>query len=272
MESFKKRYEDLTIADDFMFGKVMRTNPELCRKLLEMILNKPIRKIVFRETQKCIDIIYDKKGIRIDVYVEDEANTIYTIEMQTTNARNLPKRCRYYHALTDLDVLEKGKTYNELPTSYVIFLCTFDPIGDGDYIYTYENRRINKLEQKLNDGNMTVFVNACGKSGDISQELADFLKYMTGRMPKDGFAKQVYDAVEHAILSREWRAEFMTLEALLYDERAEGIEEGIRRRNWQLVKELLVEKMPDDLILRLSKVTPEELLMIKKEVERDSRH
>ena len=28
----KKRYEELTFADDFMFCKIMQSNPELCRE------------------------------------------------------------------------------------------------------------------------------------------------------------------------------------------------------------------------------------------------
>ena len=39
-----KRYEELTIADDFMFGKVME-DMELCRDSLERLLQKPVLSI-----------------------------------------------------------------------------------------------------------------------------------------------------------------------------------------------------------------------------------
>ena len=39
-----KRYEELTIADDFMFGKVME-DKALCREVLECLLDHPTRKI-----------------------------------------------------------------------------------------------------------------------------------------------------------------------------------------------------------------------------------
>ena len=32
-----KKYDDLTFTDDFMFCKVMTTNPELCHELLTMM-------------------------------------------------------------------------------------------------------------------------------------------------------------------------------------------------------------------------------------------
>ena len=92
-----KEYEELDFTDDFMFGKVLYHNPELCKELLELILNKKIRKICFPETQKSISITGDSKGVRFDVYTEDSENIIYDVEMQTTTNENLPKRSRYYH-------------------------------------------------------------------------------------------------------------------------------------------------------------------------------
>ena len=46
-----KAWEDLTIADNFIFQKVMRKK-RLCKRLIETILNIKIRKITFAETQK----------------------------------------------------------------------------------------------------------------------------------------------------------------------------------------------------------------------------
>ena len=46
-----KKYEDLTIVDDFMFGKVFR-NPDRCKKLLQLILGVKIRHIEFLDTQE----------------------------------------------------------------------------------------------------------------------------------------------------------------------------------------------------------------------------
>ena len=39
-----KRYEELTISDDFMFGKVME-DKGLCRKVLECLLEKPVGRL-----------------------------------------------------------------------------------------------------------------------------------------------------------------------------------------------------------------------------------
>ena len=46
--SIIKSYEELTIADDFMFFKVM-SDEEMCKELLETILGIKISKLVYHE-------------------------------------------------------------------------------------------------------------------------------------------------------------------------------------------------------------------------------
>ena len=88
-------WENLNISNDFMFAKVMR-NPELCKEMLERLLDIQIDHIEYPEEQKVIDISKDSKSVRLDVYLKDEKGTVYNIEIQTTNKKNLPKRTRYY--------------------------------------------------------------------------------------------------------------------------------------------------------------------------------
>lgn len=76
-----KKYEDLTFTDDFMFCKILYTNPELCKQLLELILGRKIKEIRYLPTQNTIDITSDGKGIRLDVYLEGDSK-VYDIEMR----------------------------------------------------------------------------------------------------------------------------------------------------------------------------------------------
>ena len=49
----KKRFDDLTIADDFMFCKVMQ-NEGICKEFLEMVLADKIGKIAYLSPQNTI--------------------------------------------------------------------------------------------------------------------------------------------------------------------------------------------------------------------------
>ena len=58
-----KKYEDLSFTDDFMFCKVMTTNPELCHELLELILGKKVGAFTRLDQQKPIEMTADGKGM-----------------------------------------------------------------------------------------------------------------------------------------------------------------------------------------------------------------
>ena len=135
-----KKYQDLSFVDDFMFCKVMSTNPGLCRRILSLVMRKEIKKVVIHDAQKSIGITAGAKGIRMDVYLDDGDNTVYDLEMQASRKAYLPKRLRYYQAMLDLNHLEKGADYGELPHTVVIYVCTFDYFHARLPIYTFEDR------------------------------------------------------------------------------------------------------------------------------------
>lgn len=56
-----KKFEDLTISDDFMFGIVMR-DPKYCKPFLETILNIKISRIEYPEDQKTINLSLDARA------------------------------------------------------------------------------------------------------------------------------------------------------------------------------------------------------------------
>ena len=134
-----KTFRELTLADRFIFYKVMQ-DAALCKRLLEMILGLEIERIEYLEGEKTIEVRNDAKGIRLDIYVKDEEATIYNVEMQAAHAANLPQRSRYYQNLIDVDLLGRGVDYRMLNRSFVIFICMEDIFHKGRHIYTFENR------------------------------------------------------------------------------------------------------------------------------------
>ncbi len=111
-------WENLTLSNDFMFSKVMR-DKEICRETLEILLNKKIGDVTYIDNQKTIDINYDEKSVRLDVYVENE-NRIYNIEMQVVNKKDLAKRSRYYQGMLEWSSVKILKI-----TYYIISFLNF---------------------------------------------------------------------------------------------------------------------------------------------------
>ena len=218
-------WENLNISNDFMFAKVMR-NPELCKEMLERLLDIQIDHIEYPEEQKVIDISKDSKSVRLDVYLKDEKGTVYNIEIQTTNKKNLPKRTRYYAGMIDLNAIEKGADYTELPQSFVIFICTFDAFGKGLWRYTFENRCKENNTLLLKDGTAKIFFNTTGTKGDISEDTKNILKFIENNTTEDDFTEKLAQEVQKIKKNKEWQVEYMTLLMREREKYKEGVAEG----------------------------------------------
>ena len=228
-ENLIKKWESLTISNDFLFGKVM-SHPGLCQKLLERIFpDMKIDHIEYPELQKAINIDYDAKGVRLDVYVKDGNNTVYNIEMQAIDTKELPKRSRYYQSMIDLQLMDKGADYQELNQCYVIFICQTDIFHKGRHKYTFENLCTEDTFTKLGDQTCKVFLNAGGTMDDISPNLKAVLDYVAGKMSDDPYVRELDAAVTEAKHNREWRREYMTLEMKYKEKYNEGTKPGLEQ-------------------------------------------
>ena len=225
-----KKYEDLVFTDDFMFCKVLTNDPQLCRELLELVIGKKVGEFVRLDKQQPIEITSDGKGIRFDVYSEDEEGTVFDCEMQTVKNRNLSKRTRYYQGMIDLNLIERGADYNELKRSYIIFICPFDVFGRGLHKYTFENRCEEAPDLLLGDESAKIFLCAGGVADDVSEDMRAFLNYIAGKKNSNHFVCTLEAAVAKARNHEEWRMEYMTLlmrdQEMMNKGREEGRAEG----------------------------------------------
>ena len=234
----EKTIRELNLEDDFMFAKVMG-NQEICRKVLEKILKVPIKKVEVPTTQKSINIQYERKGVRLDVYVNDDKGTVYNVEMQRDRKNELPKRSRYYQGGIDLDFIAAGEPYSSLRTTFIIFICTYDPFYDKRHIYTFENRCQENLSLALDDKVKKIFLSTKGTMDDVDAELKEFLSYVENS--SDDFAeqatsplvKEIHKKVTEIKNNKEMEVEYMTLmqrDREKYEEgREEGLEEGLKK-------------------------------------------
>ena len=237
-----KKYEELELKDDFMFGVIMRDS-KYCKPFLETILDVKISRIEYPKTQETINLTADAHGVRLDVYVEDGKGTVYNIEMQVRSRDHLPKRMRYYQSMIDLNILEKGNTYESLRRSFVIIVCTFDLFGKGRHVYTFENRCIQEPELPLGDDTVKVVLNTKGTMDDVTPEMKCLLDYIDGKEPRDGFTRELDKAVQAVRNNEKWRVEYMTLEMhyreKYEDGKAEGMQKGKESEKLATVKRLL---------------------------------
>ena len=231
-----KKYEELTFTDDYMFCKVMQENEDLCKRLVEVIIEKKIGKIIYNEKQRAIDVTSDGRGVRMDVLLEDDDNTVYNIEMQNINPKNIGKRARYYQGMLDVNYMERGWEFNELKNCYIIFINMFDMYDEGLPKYTFTNRCHEKPNLEMGDETTKIFLNAKGICDTIEPELKSLLIYLCEGQATSELTEEIDTRVVKARENARWRGEFMTLYEHYQIERAEGRKEGLKKAVENAVK------------------------------------
>ena len=222
------------------------SEPKHLKPLLEYILGIKIAEITYPEKQKTIDVNYGYKGVRLDVYCEDDEKTVYSVEIQTTDQRNLPKHIRYYRDMIDINILDKGGYYKNLKKSFVIFICTFDYYKKDRYMYTFKNQYQEDSSIYLKDETTAIVLNTTGTVGEINEELKSVLRYMSGSKPAGGYAEVLDNAVTAVKGNEKWRQDYMTLAMKLDEER-----EVARLEDKVSVIRKGIGRVADDLVISL---------------------
>ena len=229
----KRTLQQLTIKDNFMFTAVMM-NELNCQGFLERALEIQIDHVVV-DKEKSLIYHPDYHGIRLDVYATGNSKA-FNIEMQIQPKHNLPRRTRYYHDQIDMSELRPSEGYETLPEAYVIFVCDFDPFGDGKYRYTFEEI-CKETNKSLQNGRHTIFLSTKGMNqSEVPEGLVELLNYIGAEESKpsenygDSYVRQLQQSVDDTKKSRQMEERFMMIEELMQEEfqagRAEGIAKG----------------------------------------------
>ena len=175
-------YEKLSLADDFMFCKIM-SKPKNCIEMLQRLTGNKIEKVKTITDQKVIQVTSDSKGIRYDVYVEDNNNIVYDSEMQRkrsekeTGIEILSKRVRAYQGL--MDKKKAGDKYTQ-GLDEQVKVARMNKEWRVEYMKTYfhdndirEEGKLIQLIELVEDGTISI-ATAIEKSGLTEQEFMDY--------------------------------------------------------------------------------------------------
>ena len=152
------------------------------------------------------------------------------MQVRQPDSGELAKRVRCCQAMIDSERLAAGQKYKELPTTYIIFICPFDPLGQSRHIYTFRNLCVEDTKLELDDKTTKVFVNSTGTADDVSSDVKAFLDYVNGVVSDDAFVREIDDEIVRVKQIEQERVGYMTYAMKIEEERelaeAKGREEG----------------------------------------------
>ena len=194
---------------------------------------------------------------------------------EKTVARELPLRVRYYQNIIGANMLRKGMHYRELKKAYVIFVCTFDPFGEGLPVYHFTYRCKEKKELQMGDLTENIFLNTTAADKAEDKELAAFLRYVNDNIVTNAFTKALDKEATRIRNLDDWRLKIMTLDMEMEDRerrigkrehekgRQEGLREGkaegLREGARDTAMEMLSANEPIDKIIKYTKLPKEEV-------------
>ena len=130
------------IDDDFM-RCLFKDNIPLVELVLRIVTGKPDLIITACQTQKDMKRLAGARSICLDAYGTDAAGKKYDIELQREDKGANPHRARYHSSVMDVENLDAGQEFTELPETYTIFILEKDFYGMGKPVYLIERMNLD---------------------------------------------------------------------------------------------------------------------------------
>ncbi len=161
------------IDDTFMRG-LFKDNLPLAQFVLRIITDKPDLILTSCDVQADLKRVTGAKSICLDAYATDSSGKKYDLEIQRADIGASPYRARYHSSILDVENLDEGHDFTELPDTYVIFITEDDYYKAGKPVYIIQNVNVT-LNQSFNDGTHILYVNGQYRGdSDIGRLMHDF--------------------------------------------------------------------------------------------------
>ena len=156
-ERYRAILQKLTIMNDVFMRNVFKKR-ECTEYVLQVIMNKRGLKITDQVLQKDYKNLQGRSAV-LECVARDDDGRQMNVEIQQENEGASPKRARYHSGLMDMNTLNPGQDFDELPESYVIFITRDDMLGYGLQIY-HVNRKIEEVGEEFKDEAHIIYVNS----------------------------------------------------------------------------------------------------------------
>lgn len=160
---YKDVIKELTIMNDIFMLNVLKKR-ECAEYILRIIMEMKDLQVVDHIVQKDYKNLQGRSAI-LDCVAKDDKDKRYNVEIQQESEGASPKRARYHSGLLDMNTLNPGQDYEELPESYVIFITRDDVPGKGLPIY-HADRVIEETGDMFGDGAHIIYVNSSIQNED----------------------------------------------------------------------------------------------------------
>ena len=156
-ERYKEKIKHFTIMNDIFMRNVLK-EISCTEYILQVIMNRTDLKVIDQTLQKDYKNLQGRSAI-LDCVAKDAENNFFNVEIQGENDGASPKRARYHCGLLDMNLLNPGDLFDNLPETYIIFI-TKNNILEYSQPISHIQRRIKETEDIFQDGQHILYVNS----------------------------------------------------------------------------------------------------------------
>ena len=253
-EKYKGIIRNFTLMSDIFMRNVFKKR-ECLEYVLQVIMEKQDLHVIDQIIQKDYKNLQGRSAV-MDCVARDSTGKQFDVEIQQDNEGASPKRARYHRGLMDMNTLNPGQDFEELPESYVIFITRDDILGYGLPIY-HIDRQIKELNEAFQDEAHIIYVNSRNQDDtELGRLMHDLHCKKADEMHSPILAKRMYELKE-----TQKGVELMCHEMeKIY---SEGMESGEKRGELKAKKETALsmaeEGMNIQKIARLVKVSEKDV-------------
>ena len=230
-EKYKGIIKNFTLMSDIFMRNVFKKR-ECLEYVLQVIMEKQDLHVIDQIIQKDYKNLQGHSAV-MDCVARDSTGKQFDVEIQQDNEGASPKRARYHSGLMDMNTLNPGQDFEELPESYVIFITRDDILGYGLPIY-HIDRQIKELNEAFQDEAHIIYVNSRKQDDtELGRLMHDLHCKKADEMHSPILAKRVYELKE-----TQKGVELMCHEMeKIY---SEGMESGEKRGELKAKKEAIL--------------------------------
>ena len=185
---------ELTMMSDMFMRNVLKDR-DCTEHILRVILEDAGLRVLEQVIQKDYKNLQGRSAI-LDCVATDSRGRQINIEVQQKTEGASPQRARYHSGLLDMNTLNPGQRFEELPESCVIFITLGDGLGYGCPIY-HIKRKISEVNQDFRDGSYIIYVDSKNQEDTpLGRLMHDFHCSRASEMQSGILAKRVRELKE----------------------------------------------------------------------------
>ena len=258
-EEYLARIDKLRLIDDDFFSEALDGKIEAVEYILRTVLER--NDIVVLETKAQVEYkSATKRSIRLDIKAVDRNQEHFDVEIQRAEEGAGARRARFHGSMIDRDLLGKGKDFDELPESFVIFITENDKYARGVPVYHIE-RRIEEHDNALfGDGLHILYVN--GEYQDVETPVGRLMHDFYCTKSEDMYSKVLADEVKYLKEMEGGRGRMCRI----LEEMCEEVAEEVAKETAERVEKETAERVAKEtaketarMLLDLNKLSHEEI-------------